>query len=160
MTLQDQYSTPEQSKRLKELGVKFGAKFYYYENSELSHDNGFKYYMQTRSFKDFGEVKDGGVIKYYPALSCAELGVALPEESIRSFGLNPYKDEVDEPYWFCCYPCNGEWLLVERNEYGEDSIAGVPENYETEAQARAALLIHLLESGQTTAEQVNQRLNK
>lgn len=76
----------------------------------------------------------------YQLWNVAELGVMLPSEVYTRYtGSNPHH--------------NAPWEWVDDAE-GES--LGV---YDTEAQARAALLIHLIERDHTTADEVNARLN-
>ena len=71
----------------------------------------------------------------YPAYTVAELGVMLPP-MFRTY------HERNKGMWYCEY--KGHWT----------------EDFKTEAEARAAMLIYLLGNHLTTPEEVNQRLNK
>lgn len=80
---------------------------------------------------------------YYPAFSVAELGCMLPN------GYDTMQcTEID-------------WETEEWHGYDLDSKDFPDENgYKTEAECRAAMLIRLLENGETTPEEVNKRLSE
>lgn len=74
-----------------------------------------------------------------PAFTVAELGIMMPwsYSTVRHSEFLP-----DEESW-----------SVEKNGESDSDTS-----YLTEAQARAALLIHLLETNQLTADEANKRL--
>lgn len=72
---------------------------------------------------------------FYAAFTVAELGVMMPP-MFRTY------HERNKGMWYCKY--KGHWT----------------EDFKTEAEARAAMLIYLLGNHLTTPEEVNQRLNK
>lgn len=76
----------------------------------------------------------------YCAFTVAELGVMLPEMFASRFGAGAW----------ICYNDKGE------SEQYPENFCDVISN--TEAEARSAMLIHLLETKAITAEEVNQRL--
>lgn len=147
MTLQEQVITIEQAKRLKELGVAQEAFFYW------SDFNGCKethvlccrlrqglYDDQTGDFDKMFFTADYRLETTYAAFTVAELGVMM------SIG-----DGI-----FTVRSSSGKWVV--NNVYDEDPM-GKDADFKTEAQARAAMLIHLLETNLITADEVNARLN-
>lgn len=158
MKLSEQCCTIEQAKRLKELGVAQDSLFYKHLN--LSDHT---LYVKNRNhvwhavYADFFE-HDVRLIDYmYSAFTVAELGVMLPPGC-----QSAYNDHHD--YWVCEYV--EPWDEEDEPDAKPYSVEGWKltattgdEEYETEAQTRAAMLIHLLENGHTTAAEVNQRLN-
>jgi len=80
--------------------------------------------------------------KHTAAFTVAELGVMLPDDYTWSW---PVLGE-----WICA-----ECVVGEEGCTSRDVVRGA-----TEAQARANMLIELLECGQTTPSEVNQRLNE
>lgn len=130
------YCTPEQGKRLVELGIEAG---------ELMHYKKFDYNDETFVWtsKLQGATKKPATA---PAFDVAELGVLLPH------GIIDNSDE-DKPAFYPIKACkeddetfNCMWLY-NRNF-----------NCKTEAQARANLLIYLLENNHVTAAECNARL--
>lgn len=124
-----QVCTVAQSKRLKELGVNIRPLFWWkYEGSD---DAGPKYIL---------DLFEGD----YPAYTVAELGEMLPSE----YGTLP--DEYPEKNKRIYYAVRSSIL----GSYTPHLLI----DYSTEAEARADLLIHLIEQGIVIPEQVNQRL--
>jgi len=147
MVIADQVCTRTQGKRLVELGVDL-------LNSEFSHvwlpddpakqSNGwFGIMHKDHKYAEFAEV-------LAPAFTVAELGVMLPTA--------PYPDSGHSYNWY------------HRNHWKGHSVGyNVPMNavpaiqqqwFKYEAEARADMLIHLLEIGVTSGAQVNEKLNK
>lgn len=102
-------------------------------------------------YDKFGHVQASGVLTpktyyskgEYRAYTVGELGLMLPEDFITG-ALNPKKD-----YWTCF-----EIILGSDYSIQPKSIA----NSKTEAEVRAAALIHLLTTGKLTPNQVNSHL--
>lgn len=146
MELSKQVCTLEQAKRLKELGVRADALFYHITNVAVPSDGGVKMFSETQSWKRFRKVEDGGVIKYYPAYTVAELGLAL--RAYSGIGHSFYNEHTHRG--------KGGWGHT-HTIWGK-GIQPILDYYDSEAEARAAMLIHLLENGFITAEEVNKRL--
>lgn len=137
MKIQDQVITLAQAKKLKELGVVQDSFMYFvgaYENTEdqdLELVPAYGY-----NWNDYPE-QSGFPIKY-AAFTVAELGVMLPA---------------------LCYTEHFTWM-----EWQWSNIDNAPViskgNFNTEAEARADLLIYLLEHDIITASEVNQRLQQ
>lgn len=142
MELSKQLCTLEQAKRLKELGVIQESLFYHYR--------GFSEHLHGIVNKDFYD-NNNSKKACYSAFTVAELGVILPHTLRGEFGelilnfLAP--NEGNEYNWTAVYL------------YPEQTMCSEPEmNYidgETESEVRAAMIIHLLEKGIITPEQVN-----
>lgn len=143
MKLENQVSTYEQGLRLKELGVNHGSIFYWFKNENLE-----------------GEFIDLGIL-YNPseesvsAYTVAELGVMLPVMlELESGSLSAIVSHRLNPNWATGYNAIhlNKWLCY--NLENEDFST----YHSTEAEARAAMLIYLLENNHTTPEEVNTRL--
>jgi hypothetical protein len=149
MKLSDQCCSLDQAKRLKELGVTAYGLFVHYLNRELPSDKGIKPKQQTASWAAIGEIKDGGVITYFPAYTVAELGVMLPDliETDRQYELVTIKED---DCWLVRYVAGNDLKNAHPSYQAETS----------EAQARAAILIWLLANNIITPSEVNSRLNQ
>jgi hypothetical protein len=128
MKLKDQIITLDQAKKLSELGVMQGVSVFYYNDNYGS--------------VEFNRHNIGGYEKAqhcFSAFTVAEMGTMLPS------GYDTMRfTEHPEDRWFG-YDTSGDTFP------GEDC-------WKTEAEARAAMLIHLLETNTITAEEVNARL--
>lgn len=143
MTIEQQCCTLAQSKRLKELGINQSLSlFAVYEGAKMSKATGKNIISDVwgyrigceQSAKEWKEEE-----KVFAAFTVAELGVMLPEMCSSHW----YRNEIiDDVIWVCAGAL-------------EDPIVSG-----NEAQSRAALLIHLLETGKVTAEECNNRLTQ
>lgn len=122
------YCTPEQGKRLAELGIKAG---------ELMHYKKFDYNDETFvwSSKLQGATKEPAIA---PAFDVAELGVMLATKIYRIEAR--HNPEL-------------EFLTLESGLRGAHFYV-----HGSEARARAQLLIYLLENNHVTAAECNARL--
>lgn len=139
MKIQDQVCTLEQAKKLKELGVEQESLFYYIDNMVLGLE-GIKVKEQTKSYKINGVVQDGGVVRYYSAFTVAELGELLPIEDMpdgRDWQQRPFRDY---------YPHTGKIMWKYDDPYTKYGRERKVTEAKTEAEARAAMLIYLLEN--------------
>ena len=150
MKIQDQVCSLEQAKKLSELGVNSQSLWYYIRADEY----------------EFALVPDGWVVddavpdlrywesvatchEQYSAFTVAELGVMLPHD-LEEFQLST---------WYA--PKRKLYRSQYRLNRGSISDEDFPEDFAqgtTEAECRASMLIHLLESGKLTPEEVNNRL--
>jgi len=121
MKLQDQCCTREQGQRLIELGVKPNAAFWWMPKKNHIHGECIRYGYHGYAIA--------------PAFNVAELGEMLP--SIPA--ISPKRDYA----WYHRNNWRGHSVGYS-HVGGEEHIES--DWYETEAQARAALLIHLLEN--------------
>lgn len=141
MKLQN-YCTVEQSKKLEELGIKGKSDVYHIYRS--------KWELVPTGY--FYEDEEG--IDLYNAWGVAELGVMLPHpQTLSEMGgwVHPSefdKSESDGRKWYMIW----EWEK-DNGTHDRKLIDGV-----TEAEARAAMLIYLLENKLITADEVNARL--
>lgn len=152
MKLENQVTPIEMAKKLKDLGVTQESQCYWSKN--LLVESGFSVYdrSQLRTYED-PHLMDKS--KYFAAFSCAELGEMLPDESINGISMTE-KDEI-------CYSRNGnEFYVCLRNKYGDAPLidGNSLDVYTTEASARAAMLIHLLENKLITVDEVNKKITK
>lgn len=143
MELKDQVCTLEQAKRLKELGLDSESLFYHIDN-RIPHIGyeGIKPRANLTSVKQTGKVQDGGAIKYYAAYTSSELGEILSKFKYEAYGFKMMFST------FCHSEDShlaelGKWHCSYRNPIKFQNPDG---GYETEAQARAAMLIYLLEN--------------
>lgn len=135
MKLENQVCTLEQAKKLKELGV-VGETEYYFRGDKIWHFNEVTDWTNQEQLYELIESGDEAD-NIVPVFTVAELGVMLPRETYTFLPRNDIN-------WECL---NNDYGLTIRT-------------YETEAEARAEMLIYLLESGLTTAKEVNQRLTQ
>lgn len=125
MNLENQVCSLELSKRLKELGVKQNSLFIWISIIKT----GFDFIKLRESFEPDSE----GIGAYnYAAYTTAELGEMLP---ISIWCIKKHK-----PIFLHCEPANRicHWLVRYGNEFYEEEI--------TEANARAKMLVYLLEN--------------
>lgn len=151
MKLENQFCTAEQGKRISEIVPDCAALFThvrYDDNPFIVIPTG--YYDGTApEYKPYDSM--GTIHEEYPAFGVAELGAMLPE--ILSINGNKYWIDYDK--------YNSNYLIryadmpISR-EYEEDTLHRV--SHPTEAKARAAMLIYLLENNLTTPTEVNTRL--
>lgn len=139
MKIQDQVCTLDQGKRLAELGITASPKWMYFNCHPhsglcLSEMPNRHMAILTGHFP-----LDPSEYSLTPAFTVAELGIMMPwsYSTVRHSEFLP-----DEESW-----------SVEKNGESDSDTS-----YLTEAQARAALLIHLLETNQLTADEANKRL--
>lgn len=147
MELEQTVCTYEQAKRLFELGINQSLLFVWCdtllgteEDSEKRVPKTILFYsavvegeiVAASAMPDVWDREDYEIKEMYPAFTVAELGVMLPPSST-------FKTP------------DGEWAAG-------STEGGTTWHYPTEAEARAAFLIQLLEGGLTTAEKVNARL--
>lgn len=136
MKLQDQVVSLQQAKQLKQLGVVQNSVWYW---SDKFDDNG-QWRLWWNNFDDPTVVHPD----LCSAFTVAELGVMLPDDmsiySTQGFGTAGLRINTSGEYWICeCRHLSG-------------TVAS------TEAQARAAMLIHLLETSIIEVEAANARL--
>ena len=131
MKIENQVVTIEQAKKLKELGVTAEPLFWYVIDIDPITPLDI---IQKWQHSNFDQCEK------YPAYTVAELGVMMPSET---FTQRTGSEDSEYDNW--------EWV-----DDGNGNANGL---YETEAEARASMLIYLLENNLTTPEEVNQRLN-
>lgn len=126
MTLQKQVCTFEQAKMLKELGCEQGKSCFVWAHDENIYEK--------VAVKEAGDAHFSGSI-IADAYTVAELGEMLIQYNRMQL---PYYDSVE------CFsePDDDCWVV----KYPPDYKNGT--SFTTEAQARAALLIHILENKQ------------
>lgn len=140
MKIEDQVCTLEQGKRLQELGVTKIAMFYHYWNGRTDCPEELKEYS-------IGYSKPrAATANYYPAYTVAELGEMLPKKVIynceEESAMYVQKDIKLAAYLNWNGFCNQIQYI--KGGGGVLTVAGY-EN-QTEAQARAEMLIYLLEN--------------
>lgn len=139
MQLYKQVCTLAQSARLVELGVNI-VPFLWWVQERAYPDN---CNVLTAEHKPKGIDIDAFII--LPAYTVAELGEMLPES---------FSKETAEPLSFYkVEKCFGEDKTL---WFPNETIAILNYGYATEAEARAAMLIYLLEQGIIKPEEVNQ----
>mgnify|MGYP000317131226 CR=1 FL=1 len=130
MKIENQVCTLEQAKKLTALGVTAEPLFWYVIDIDPITPLDI---IQKWQHSNFDQCEK------YAAFTVAELGVMLPSET-HTQRTGSEDSEYD----------NWEWV-----DDGNGNANGL---YNTEVEARAAMLIYLLENNLTTAEEVNQRL--
>lgn len=154
MLLENQVCTLEQAKKLKELGVAQNSQFSHIYFPEMRYRLAAQEIGDARWLEGATDVdKDKDVQSAY---SVAELGVMLPQEIDHEF------NEHSSYYINYGYGADKAFAWYEDND-----LEGINEvlNFEffggdTEAQARANMLIYLLEKKIINVEDVNKRLNE
>ena len=148
MKIENQVCTLEQAKKLTALGVTAEPLFWYVINIDPITPLDI---IQKWQHSNFDQCEK------YPAFTVAELGVMLPHpSSLNEMGGWVHMSECDTTSndgmpWYLLWEYD---LDKEGAGYGRHIVSGV-----NEAEARAAMLIYLLENHLTTPEEVNQRLN-
>lgn len=136
MKLQDQVCTLKQAKRLMILGVRQDCSHAAWLRNECHDEKTFWCWpVEAQGISNKGySAPAKGCLEGFSAFSVAELGIMLPP------GVHPpQKSTLDLIYWY-------------------EMIGDRFRKFETEAHARAELLIDLLERNVTTVDEVNQRL--
>lgn len=121
MKLEDQVCTLEQAKKLRELGITQDSLFYWIDRAGQSR----VVFEKNIEFLD--------QLPIISAYTVAELGEMLP------YSYLVVSDKVLGERIFTI------WKLDDRLKL--DNISGLHKYYENEAEARADLLIHLIENG-------------
>jgi hypothetical protein len=150
MKIENQVCTLEQAKKLKELGVKQDSLFWYTQDKTPNNPNLNLYGWPQESmpviimFGQQSKISTSDVYVEYSAFTVAELGVMLQYVGVYS-SVNSVL---------------GNWAIHHVNGYADYELRqpGNFNNYQWEAEARAAILIELLEDKKITVEEVNQRL--
>lgn len=157
MKLEDQVASVEQCKKLKELGIaQKGCFSWLYSplnsNYGISHHNEESLEILAMSNPKSIEWKERIERGIFSAFSVAELGLMLPdllETDLYQYELVCIKEADDE--WLCRYVRNNNTLdLHPKADFGTG---------ETEAEARADLLISLLEDKLISVEKINKKLS-
>lgn len=151
MKLENKYSTVEQSKRLKELGVVQGKSERYWYTGDTGNN------VDHLNITPANYTPDD---LCHSAFDVAELGVMLPYEAFGENLEELFKSHREYNrrgiYGYSIWPFKNIWRFrtpIMTNEQQDD-----PPNYSTEAQVRAALLIHLIENDIVSVDEINQRL--
>jgi len=138
MRIEDQICSLEHAKRLKELGVMQGSLHYHMEKYGIvtKTRSGFVMLKSVQSGAPDLTKEDFATQEYYAAFTAAELGAALPNA------------------------INGVMMILEN---GEDikyvSYPRIKTTFGiTEAQARANMLIWLIDNKYIAVDEVNKRL--
>lgn len=134
MTIEQQVVSLELAKKLKELGVKQESLLYYQNYAE----NSIVYKLKHASFciNSFGE----NVIfeNLISAFTVAELGEMLPQY------LSPETAAENEVYLTMYLSAKRDWWMIQYTTINH--LARYSQHANTEADARAKMLIYLLEN--------------
>jgi hypothetical protein len=140
MKIENQVCTLEQAKKLNKLGIAQGVSVFFHnigEGKVQMNDHPFGAYFNAEYC--------------FSAFSVAELGEMLPTSSDNLL-----------MYWSAYNDHQGNWMCDLYNLEKWDGLSMPPavhnEEGETEAEARAAMLIWILETGEMSAEEVNSRI--
>jgi hypothetical protein len=144
MKLEQQVCSRELAEKLKKLGVKYTSLFIWMYISDNFEDND-EVVEEDRDFVLQEWDDDGGWVEpYYPAFTVAELGEMLPDEI----------EIGEESYWlYTGRGLNQSWDIGYR-ENGSIGISFI-QNSDTEADARAKMLIYLIENNLLKVEDIN-----
>ena len=141
MEVKDQVCTLEQAKKLKELGVKQEALwFWVYPTKESMISSGLDIYYHLQA-KDIigdneGDEFDNSMAS---AFGVAELGVIMPDEIFKNDWCYTLRCDKRDDNWTVNYTAESE-----TSEWGINDINGFTEK--NEASARSQMLIYLLEN--------------
>lgn len=144
MNKENQVCTAEQGKKLKELGIEQIAVWSWCPDGEDIED---MFVAETNNDGEGGYFADDDE---YSAFSVAELGVMLPD------ALHHIEDQYRPFIEFYPHTNCDEWKF--NDPYTIYQSAKIVTEANTEAAARAAMLIYLLEKNHITASEVNERL--
>ncbi len=136
MILRDQCCTMAQGKILVELGIEVAALFYHVDNAFLGYE-GVKIREKLNQKAKWGIPENGGIIKYYPAFTVAELGEMLPS----------------------CYTTmklTHGWKGYDRDE---NDALGEEMYFKTEVECRAEILIYIIKKDVGHKYRVNAEMN-
>jgi hypothetical protein len=155
MKVQSQVCSLSQAIALEQKGIIQNSLFYHLELPETV------YRKESMVIADKGELESATHKgHYFSAFNVAELGVMLPDSGGKLKGLAQATtgrcfggDDNGKPQYFCKYP-------YDDFDKEKDHPTGDHDNFfaPSEAQARAEMLIYLLEKNYTTPEEVNNRL--
>jgi len=149
MELKNQVCTLEQSEKLQELGIECASIFVHH--SWLDEDvNKWQSRVMLQSEPLHEDMKYALADGRLPAFTVAELGVMLPSEWLNPLDQHDTKTENI----IGCWKTPKGMFRYRMDE--DDNECSKPMN---EAQARAAMLIYLLENNYVTAAECNARLN-
>lgn len=135
MNLEDQVCSLELAKKLKEIGIKQRSMFVWeYYDDQCYAIKFIPYAVVPNEINKF---------QWFSAFTVAELGEMLPKE-LES-------DDKSNPYELCCkwelhYSDNKMWHITYR-KYNCENIRDFIIYDENEANARAKMLIYLIENG-------------
>lgn len=162
MKIEHQFAKPEQCKRLKELGIAQEGQFsWLWDHHEQSHKISARsveaLQLLADSNKSISVWKERVEKGIFSAWSVAELGVLLPDVyanmqwcTIPNAGHNLAGVNMEPPNCFS--------LHIGDTMASLDHVSFDGELWPTEAQARAAYLIMILEEKSITPEDCNRRL--
>ena len=138
MKIEDQVCSLEQAKRLKELGVDYKSVFQWRDFSMLKDNR-----IIPGLFMERITPSDASPMQVFNAFTVAELGEILCKVDYEAWGFKMFFTwfEQDDKKWNCGY----------RNAKKINRTI----NCDTEAQARAAMLIYLLENNLHAIENKN-----
>ncbi len=133
MKIVQQVCTLDQAKKLKELGV-MQISYFYWWRSYLARLGEWAHTLGERD-------DDDKVNSRWAAYSVAELGEMLPTgyDTMRL-----HSEDSDDCEWYCY----------------DDTASRWPHAFQTEAECRAAMLIHLIENNLIKVEDINNRLKQ
>lgn len=125
MTLQDQVCSLDSAKWLKELGVKQESLFWWVdEKITYRYWRGIEQYDNADGYENYG----------FSAFTVAEIGNLLPKKSIYTYSY------IEDGYGYRVWSCTARYREASKNSH-INTISG-----ETEVEARAKMLIYLLEN--------------
>lgn len=144
MKLENQVCTIEQAKKLLSLCISNDSYFVWGEKDDKT------------PFCSEGWMFEGNETQFYPAFTVAELGVLLPAK-MDDLKLTQWPIPANDNKAYISYGMQYRWKIGDMN-YGTFPIHVV--FGDTEAKARAELLICLLADKKVTPEECNKRLQK
>lgn len=169
MKRENNFCTLAQAKRLKELGIVQESLFYHYQQFVNGQE---AFGLYPMDYEDYGRLAENESMvraldgesknQIYSAFTVAELGVMLP---CRIWDIEKHYDlsltKADNT-WHQESTGTKTEFEYEYSFMDHEKVMHILDdeqcNYPTEAQARAAMLIYLLENNHITSSEVNSRL--
>jgi hypothetical protein len=137
MKLEDQVCSLELAKRLKELGIKQESEFYWLDGNVMSVDK-----IEWARIEFNSELTTYSLKEIYSAFTVVELGEGLPDKMEFTNGTEISSKGSHILYFWCV-------MGVEKRIYciGFYDRPETLQIADTEANARALMLIYLIENG-------------
>jgi hypothetical protein len=149
MKLEDQVCSCQLAKRLKELGVKQRSLFYhmtFINTSSVQYDKDNEKIgddiIHENEWEDYKERSYVKKLKRYSAFTVAELGEMLPKKIDSEYKNYPYELNCK---WELHYSDNKMWHIT-YVRYNDGDVMDFIIYDSNEANARAKMLIHLIEN--------------
>lgn len=156
MRIEQQVCSLELSKRLKELGVKQDSLFYWYDWKNLKGDNSKKTFIKYDTNPNWDWIaysyfKEKAICSAYTVAELGEMlkiggydeGISVAYTDIHFRGFRSGKSTLEHQEYICNF---SNWGKKTKLENGDDIPEEITFTEPKEADARAKMLIYLLEN--------------